>query len=93
MTYYQTLFNDDKGNTLNESFLWDSNTFYQFINSYITELNDFIIPNKNSLFTNNNHINNINSKQKSISIENEYYRLFKTIVILNQMENKQFELS
>lgn len=93
MTYYQTLFNDDKGNTLNESFLWDSNTFYQFINSYVTELNDFIIPNKNSLFTNINHINNINSKQKSISIENEYYRLFKTIVILNQMENKQFELS
>ena len=22
-------------NTSNESFLWDSNTFYQFINSYI----------------------------------------------------------
>ena len=56
-------------------------------------MNVLITPNDISLFTNIGQINSINTKQKSIIIENGYYRLFEILVNLNQMENTQFELS
>ena len=56
-------------------------------------MNVLITPNDISLFTNIGQINSINTKQKSIIIENGYYRLFEILVNLNQIENTQFELS
>ena len=56
-------------------------------------MNVLITPNDISLFTNIGQINSINTKQKSIIIENGYYRLFEILVNLNQMGNTQFELS
>ena len=38
------------------------------------------------------HINTINTKQESITLDNRYYRLVDIILILNQIENTQFEL-